>query len=152
MKKLLTFALSLGVLLTSCNKSQTPSASSIEGKWQMQKEVAVLSADGKVVTEESYDATSIDNLGFYFEFNADKTFTALGYFPGESDVAGGGTYSILNDRLVLTYKEGTLQETVSYIIDSLTSSQLILKLEEDTYEEDGIQFVVSVLLYFNKVN
>ena len=132
------------VLLSSCSKD--PSVSSIQGKWKFNKEVAQLLSGDKVVSEQAYYASS-DMIDFYFEVNADKTFTTLGVFPDEGPSATTGTYALFDKKLVLSYSSGS--ET--YTIDSLSSSELVLITSEGISDE-GIAYSYVVKWYFNKMN
>ena len=155
MKRFLTLlgicALSV-FMVFSCTPAQMGGDDSkIEGKWKFTKEVAQLLQDGKVVEEEVINAVSVEALNFYFEFFANGTFNALGTMPGEDDVAGSGTYSVFDNRLVLTYSAGSDMETMSLLIDSVNSKQLVLKQEDEQYYEGGVKYVVSVKMYFEKM-
>ena len=140
---LLGTAILAAVLLSSCSKE--PSVASIQGKWKFNKEVALLLSGNKIISEQAYYASS-EQLDFYFEFNADKTFTTLGVFPGEGTTAATGTYAVFDNKLVITSSD--MSET--FIIDSVSSSELVLVTDEGISDE-GDSYTYEIKWYFNKM-
>lgn len=140
---LLGTAILAAVMLSSCSKE--PSATSIQGKWKFNKEVAQLLSGSKIVSEDALYASS-ELIDFYFEFNADKTFTTLGVFPGEGSTATTGTYAVFDNKLVLTSSE--MSET--FIIESVSSSELVL-LTDEGISDEGDSYTYKIKWYFSKM-
>lgn len=140
---LLGTAVLAAVLLSSCTKE--PSTSSIQGKWKFNKEVAQLLSGDKVVSEEVLYASS-ELIDFYFEFNADKTYTTLGVFLDEGSMASTGTYAVFDNKLVLT----SSSSSETFIIDSVSSSELVL-ITSNGISDEGVGYTYVVKWYFNKI-
>lgn len=122
--KLLVLALlvvSLG--FTGCKKDDGDDAkANILGKWEMTKEVwKEYNQDGSIKTQGT--ETGVD---FVIEFKSNGSYTVY----DQGDIDETGTYSIQNDgkKLVLNNAEDNIDDV--HTINSLTSSQLVLYIED----------------------
>ena len=66
-------------------------------------------------------------------------------------LSGSGTYSLFDNKLVLTYKDNGYNYTESFEIESCTSSQLVFK-EEKRFKEAGGEYTTRIQMYFDRIN
>lgn len=97
----------MGMLFTSCKKDEDL----IIGKWKCVK-----------TTGEGEGITYTGDNALVYEFKADNTLTAT--ITGLGSMSG--TYTLKNDVLTITYKDGDEEYSGKMNVDKLTKSKMIL--------------------------
>ncbi len=142
MKKLLYLAglvLALG-LFSSCNKDDDNGGTkgSIIGSWHVQKMSVKYYENGKLVEEEEEYLDADDQM--IWTFNEDGTIEAR-----MGDMYERENYSVKGSTLTIIIDE---EESVEYIIHSVTSNELVIKTIEEGYEDGSY---AEGLIHFRKV-
>ena len=123
MKKLVCLLLIMSAALTvSCNKNEVGNTS-LAGRWDLNKQSFTYTKDGVVIDQSSKVFAPGDAI---FELNSDGTWVI---YDGGIDK---GKYVRTGSYLFITYDQSDV--TSEYIIETLTSSTLVLVSDEDRGE------------------
>lgn len=117
---------SVQFLLASCIPSPSAGDSSIVGTWRLVEEVSRSYENGILKKTETYTPESGDNL--FMEFGADGSCLYIETEMGESETLPGD-YKLLGDVLIVSILENNTKESITYTIESITSSTLILVID-----------------------
>ncbi len=148
------------IMLSSCGKDDEGGTSSgLVGTWKFSSlDVIEVSVDGKDIIEyftdlglseaeaqefaDSFSTSAEENsdiANVTVEFKSDGTYKSSQ--PGEADDTG--TWTLSEDGKTLTIDDQT------YTVSSLTSSQLVARIDEES-EEDGLTIKIVIEFSFTK--
>ena len=153
--KLLPLFIILGLIITSCSKSDDIKPADVVGTWNISKREGTYKLP-KETTAKTLSDSDLDDLEIFyadtFTFKSDKTFTT-------EDNDFFGTYTLSGNKLSMTIKEDNNEITITRTVQVSGSNLIIttdlqsindlfqayLKIIVDKNDKDFISLIISQL-------